>query len=99
MVGKNNVLSADLENVGQGLDYKKSLYLGSYATNFNLLFKKWCSWAVNKSVTSADLHNADQGHMSQINSLTIIYPIWTTCISWMMTPVDGILFYNDDATS
>ena len=40
MVDNKNVISIDLENVGQDLHVQKSLYLGYFATDFNQTFKK-----------------------------------------------------------
>ena len=39
----------------------------------------------NKSITSSDLENVGQGHISLFWS--IITPIWTKCSPWMMTPL------------
>ena len=40
MADNKNIISADLENVGQSHRLEKSLYLGSYTTDFNQTFKE-----------------------------------------------------------
>ena len=40
MIGNKNVISADLENVGQGHHLHNSLYLGYYMTDFIQSFIK-----------------------------------------------------------
>ena len=56
-----NIISADLENLGQGHHLKKS-YIDSYAINFN---QNDAIEAGSKSITSTDLENVTQGHISQ----------------------------------
>ena len=66
MAGNKNVISAGLENVGQDHCLQKTLYHGSYSTDFKPNFhQNDVIGAGDKRVTSVDLANGVQGHISQ----------------------------------
>ena len=51
MPNNKNVISADLENVGQGHHLQKSLFLGYYASDFNQTFTKMLLlWLITKAL-------------------------------------------------
>ena len=66
MASNKITISADFENVVQGHRLRKSLYHGSYMTDFNQTFVRMTQLgAGNKIITPADLENVVRGHISQ----------------------------------
>ena len=59
MASNKYVISADLENIGQGQDLQLSLYLSYYIAAFN---QNVAIGADNKSITLADLESV--GHVT-----------------------------------
>ena len=81
-----NVISAGLDNVGQGYRLQKLLYMGSYTIDFNQTFTKMMQWMLaTKPSHRLKLKTRTKSHATKSNISAIIKTISTKFSSRMMT--------------
>ena len=91
MVSKNNVISADLKNVGQCHHLQISLYLGYHTADFNpTLTKMMLLDLTKKRHISWPRKCRSRSHFIKSNISDVNKPIWTKFSSRMMTPIPDL---------